>query len=129
MESHPLLFYSYRIAYSSVWHWASELRTHDDAPGLDKDGPMSHQLHCVRSSDAQCHTDESTRNAEKYGFDEELIEDVHAASSNTHSQTYLACSLRDADIHDVHDADASHNERDTCHTTQRTISSLTDPIR
>ena len=55
-------------------------------------------------------SDESARDADEDGLNEELRQDVDAAGADRHTQAYFTGTLGDGDIHDVHDADAAHDE-------------------
>ena len=93
--------------------------THDDAPRLNAYWPMCNEVHGIRYSHAKKHTNESTCDAKQDCLDKKLVEDVDTTRTNTHAKTNLASALRDAHIHDVHDAYAAHNERDASHTAKQ----------
>lgn len=46
-------------------------------------------------------------------LDEELIADVDTACAHRHAESDLLGALRNGDKHDIHNADAGHNERES----------------
>ena len=52
-------------------------------------------------------------------IDEELVQNVDAPGSHTHSQTDFAGSLGNRNVHDVHDSDTAHQQGDARYTTQK----------
>ena len=73
---------------------------------------MGHVLHDERRSASDEHAYQSACDADEDGFDEELGQDVDAPCADRHAQADFAGALGDGDVHDVHDADAAHHERD-----------------
>lgn len=84
--------------------------THDYCPCLDGYWPVGQQFDGVGSADSYHYSDDASGDAEEDGFNEELVQDVHAAGADAHSETDLTGSLGDADVHDVHYSDTSDNE-------------------
>ena len=73
---------------------------------------MGHVLHDERCAASDEHAYQSACDADEDGFDEELGQDVHAPCADRHAQADFAGALGDGDVHDIHDADAAHHERD-----------------
>src|SRR5262249_585304 len=63
------------------------------------------------NADPQQHADAATDPAEEDGFDQELPQDVAVARADGLPDADLARALRHRDQHDVHDADAAHEQR------------------
>lgn len=89
-----------------------------DAKG-EEDGPRSDDgLHvgevgdANRDEDAEEDSDEATADGEDDGFDEELHDDVLPFGSQGTADPDFAGALGDGGEHDVHDADATHEEGD-----------------
>src|SRR5204863_6503713 len=49
---------------------------------------------------------------ERYGLGEELCENITALGAHSHADSNLTCALRHAHEHDVHNANAAHDQRD-----------------
>ena len=64
-----------------------------------------------RHSDAEANADEPSDDRERHGFEEELNQNVMSFCADRHANADLARSLRHADEHDVHDADAADEQR------------------
>ncbi len=88
------------------------LPSHDRAhvAGLAKDPRTRHSGH---------HADEPAHQAEYQGFDEELEADVAWRSAHRLADADLPRPLGHADQHDVHDADAAHDQRHPGHPGQQ----------
>ena len=90
--------------------------THDDAPRLYLSGYVQEGIQTQRQTHSQYHSDDSTGYSEQNRLDEELVQNINSPGSHTHAETDFTGSLRDTDIHDVHDTDTTDDERDPCHT-------------
>ena len=55
-------------------------------------------------------------------LNQKLDQDGHARCAHRFTQPDLARAFRDRDQHDVHDADATHEQRDTGYETQNAVS-------
>ena len=85
-------------------------KAHDDAPHLDGNGPVGQCFDGVGRSNAEEYSDDTSGYAQEDGLNEELVEDIDAACTYTHTQSNLSRAFGYAHIHDVHNADAADNE-------------------
>ena len=72
---------------------------------------MGNALHYPAGSASDDDADNASGDADKNGFDEELAQDVDTAGAYTHAQADFARAFRHRYVHDVHNADAAHYER------------------
>ena len=84
----------------------------DDAPGFDDHRHVSEILDAQGDPHAQQHPDDTSRDTEEDRLDEELVEDIDATGTDTHTEADLTRTLGDTDIHDVHDADTTDEQTD-----------------
>ena len=89
-------------------HTAKERNT---LHGWMKIGPVGNALHYPAGSASDDDTDDASGDADEDGFDEELAQDVDTAGAYTHAQADFARAFRHRYVHDVHNADAAHYER------------------
>ena len=73
---------------------------------------MDRARHQPGEQRAQQGADDAADAGERGRLHEELLEHVAARSPDGHAHADLACSLRDGDEHDVHHADAAHDQCD-----------------
>ena len=83
-----------------------------DGPAADDGLPIGELADDVRPADAEQHADQSAGGREHDGFDEELQGDVPPLGPQRAADADLAGALGDRGQHDVHDADAAHQQRD-----------------
>ena len=72
--------------------------------------PKRRARNCV-SGDSQDDSDDASSNRQHQGFGQELRQDVAPLGADGHAQADFAGALGDADEHDIHDADATHEQR------------------
>jgi len=60
---------------------------------------------------AQQDADDASGNRQRERLDQKLRQHVARPRAHSHADAILACALGDTDEHDVHDADAAHDER------------------
>ena len=89
------------------------------APRLDVYGEVRHVVHHQSRAYAENDTNQPARYADEDGFDKELRQDIDALCANTHTKTYLARAFRHRDVHDVHNPDTAHEERNTRYRSQQ----------
>ena len=98
-------------------------KAHDNTPWLYLSSYVGKLLQGNRNTYSKNHTDYTTSNAQQNSLDKELVEDVYSPGSNTHSQANLSGSFCDAHIHNIHDSNATHNQRNTRNTTEQNCNS------
>src|SRR5262249_35651016 len=69
-------------------------------------------LHQERKPCAKNNAKDTTDGTKRDGFDQKLKQDVAAFCSDGFAYANFACTLRDADEHDVHDTDAANQQAD-----------------
>ena len=72
---------------------------------------MGDTFHNPAGTAADNYSDKASGDADQDGFYQELAQDVDATCTDRHAQTDLTGTLCDADVHDIHDADAAYYER------------------
>ena len=91
---------------------AAHAEREDDRPERNDRLEIRKDLDEPRDGDATSYSDEPSQHAENHGFDEKLQLDGGGLRSHGDSNTYLPRAFGNADEHDVHDADATNQERD-----------------
>ena len=84
-----------------------------DTPGLDVDRKGREDVHRHGCPDPDQHPDHTSRDADQDRLDEKLCQDVYPLGSDRHAKSYLTRSFSYRNVHDVHDADTSHEQRNT----------------
>src|SRR5579863_5313138 len=84
----------------------------DDPFDRDLSRPLRERRHYDRSDEPEDDADHPADRRENNRFGKELAKNRRTARSDRHAQADLACPLGNRDHHDIHDADAAHNERD-----------------
>ena len=80
----------------------------------DEDFPARESRQRARSNRAKQNPQPAAEDAQSDGLDEELQQNAEARRAERHANADLARSLRHADEHDVHDADAADDQADAC---------------
>ena len=84
----------------------------DGRSGLHEDRPALEVADRLGTRDTERHADRAAEGGEHHGLEDELAEDVGGRGADGHPQADLADALRDRHEHDVHDADAAHEQGD-----------------
>ena len=91
---------------------AEEKRDHNGFCG-DQSRPTELGRNNARRQDSQANSDQAAHDTERDCFNQELQKDVPTARAHRHADANFARPFRHAHEHDVHDADATHDERHT----------------
>ena len=91
----------------------------ENAPGLDIDRECREDIDEYGGAHADEDADHAARDADQDRFDQELRQNIAPFGSDTHAQADFPGAFGHRDIHDVHDADAAHEQRNARHGRQQ----------
>src|SRR5437867_1353009 len=101
-----------RIKAEEDAHRPGKAKGNENRFWLDQEVPLGEVGNAVRPGQAKADPDQPSDEGQAEGFDQELAQHVSAAGPHCHPQPNLPSSLRHGNQHDVHDPDASDEERD-----------------
>src|SRR5579862_3607860 len=91
---------------------AAEAHGNEDDVDVNEEWPAEVNGELMRSDQTKRDAEEPAREGQRQGLAKELGQDVPRSGADGHADADLPRPLSDADQHDVHDADASDEERD-----------------